>query len=208
MFQAIATTLVVLTTFLSYSNGALVNLDSTNFHSIVDGHTNVFVNFYAPWYVTTFLQYYSPHFVYLVRCGHCKALAPHYALLGDTYLEEDDIIIAHIDATENPDITREFLVSGFPTILFFPKGSNNPFPYEEDKTLEAMTEWINNRLGVERYVPLPQSHALDLDKTNFASFLNDGSQDAVVLFYSRGICPSGNCMVTPLCWILYSLMNL
>jgi hypothetical protein len=54
---------------------------------------------------------------------------------------------------------------------------------------------MNNKLGVERYVPLPRSAAVDLDKKNFADFINDNPHGAVVLFYSRGDCPSGNCMV-------------
>jgi thiol-disulfide isomerase/thioredoxin len=161
------------------------------------------VNFYAPWSCLSTPVFpslslhslhpsLSPH-----RCGHCKALAPHYSLLGDTYLEEDDIVIAHIDGPENPEIMREFLVNGFPTILFFPKGNNNPFPYEQDKSIEAMTAWINERLGVERHVPLPQSSVVELDKNNFGSFVEENPHGAVVLFYSRGVCPNGNCLVCP-----------
>jgi protein disulfide-isomerase A6 len=132
----------------------------------------------------------------LSRCGYCKALAPQYHLLAETYGEEDDILLAEVNGPENPALASEFLVSGFPTILFFPKGSNHPTPYTDDKTLEAMTQWMNDKLGVERFVPLPKSAALDLDKNNFAEFINDNPHGAVVLFYSRGECPSGNCMVS------------
>jgi thiol-disulfide isomerase/thioredoxin len=131
------------------------------------------------------------------RCGHCKALAPHYGLLGDTYLEEDDVIIAHLDGSESPELMREFGVNGFPTVLFFPKGSDYPIQYDQDKTIEGMTAWLNERLGVERHVPLPQSSVVDLDKTNFESFLKENPHGAVILFYSRGVCPSGNCLVCP-----------
>jgi hypothetical protein len=42
LFTAVASLMAVL-------HAAVVELDPSNFHSVVDGSTNVFVNFYAPW---------------------------------------------------------------------------------------------------------------------------------------------------------------
>jgi hypothetical protein len=49
MFSKMLATMVL--GFFSVSYGAVIELDYTNFHTVVDGHTNVLVNFYAPWYV-------------------------------------------------------------------------------------------------------------------------------------------------------------
>lgn len=59
-----------------------------------------------------------------------------------------------------------------------------------------MIQWINDRLGLDRKFPLPQSSVKELDKRTFANFVNDRSTASVVLFYSRGECPVGNCMVS------------
>ena len=132
----------------------------------------------------------------MYRCAYCKALAPQYHLLAETYGEDDDIIFAEVNGPDNPALSSEYLVSGFPTILFFPKGSNHPTQYNDEKNLESMSRWMNNKLGVDRAVPLPKSAAKDLDKNNFSGFINDNPHGAVVLFYSRGECPTGNCMVS------------
>ena len=45
----------------------VVDLTPSNFDSVVDGSKHVFVEFFAPW------------------CGHCKALAPEYEKVGETF---------------------------------------------------------------------------------------------------------------------------
>mmetsp|Transcript_13209 Transcript_13209/g.13687 ORF Transcript_13209/g.13687 Transcript_13209/m.13687 type:complete len:387 (-) Transcript_13209:268-1428(-) len=172
MFQSI----YLLLFLISYIYGGVVYLNDDNFHSIVNGNTNVMVNFYAPW------------------CQHCHVVAPHYRLLGDTFQEGDDIIIAEIDSPSNPKISAQYIVKTYPTILFFPKGTNDPIFYDNDKSIQPMTDFINNRLGLDRKFPLPQSSVVDLDKRNFANFINDRSTASVVLVFSRGDCPVGNCM--------------
>ena len=55
--------------------------------------------------------------------GHCKNLAPEWAIAGDTFDTSDGIIIAAVDATESSELAERFEVKGYPTIKYFAKGS-------------------------------------------------------------------------------------
>ena len=55
-------------------------------------------------------------------CGHCKQLAPIWEELGDHFKDDDDVIIAKMDSTKNE--IEEVQIQGFPTLKFFPKGSD------------------------------------------------------------------------------------
>lgn len=121
-------------------------------------------------------------------------MAPDYNMVALTFQPEDDILIAEVDGTEESELSQLYLISGYPTILYFPKGSNNPIVYDNEKTADAMTSWINDRLGLKKKLPLPMSSVVDLDYSNFYDFAYDKHKGVVVLFYGPG-CPGGGCNV-------------
>ena len=47
------------------------------------------------------------------RCGHCKALAPHYDEAA-TALKEKDIKIAKVDCVDQPELCQLHGVQGYP----------------------------------------------------------------------------------------------
>ena len=71
-----------------YTGGCYNTLPIIKFHQvppvpqhllqIVNGDKNVFVEFFAPW------------------CGHCKALAPEYEVVADSYTRENNVVIAKV----------------------------------------------------------------------------------------------------------------
>jgi protein disulfide isomerase family A protein 3 len=96
-----------------------------NFDEIVnDNSKDVLIEFYAPW------------------CGHCKSLAPKYDELAKTLKNENSIVIAKMDATEN-DVPSQYEVRGFPTIYFAPKnGKNNPKKYEGGREVADFIKYL------------------------------------------------------------------
>ena len=111
--------------------GNVIEVVGKNFNQVVmDDSKNVLIEFYAPW------------------CGHCKSLIPVYNELGAFYKDNNDIVIAKLDATNN-DIGRPdlFEVAGFPTIYFKKAGaSNEVMKYEEGRDLDSFKSFLSSNV--------------------------------------------------------------
>jgi len=92
---------------------------------VLDPKTNVLLEFYAPW------------------CGHCKKLSPIYDELGLSYKNQNDVVIAKMDATTN-DPPKGHNIQGFPTIKFFPTNNKAGVLYEGDRSLESLKKFIDD----------------------------------------------------------------
>lgn len=89
---------------------------------------NVLIEFYAQW------------------CGHCKKLEPIYKQLSLKFADNENLVIAKIDATAN-DYPESYDVSGFPTIYFVRRNDkNNPSLYTGDRSLEDLIKFVNAML--------------------------------------------------------------
>lgn len=113
-------------------------LVASNFEKIVmDNTKDVLVEFYAPW------------------CGHCKQLAPIYDELGEKFKDNEDIVIAKIDATANE--LENTKISSFPTITFYPKDKSKVVEYTGERTLEGLTKFIESGGEYGKAAPEPTS---------------------------------------------------
>lgn len=75
-------------------------------------------------------------------CGHCKQLAPTWDKLGEAFKDHPDIIIAKMDATANE--LEDVKVQSFPTIKYFPKGSNEVVDYSGERTLDEFKKFLES----------------------------------------------------------------
>mmetsp|Transcript_420 Transcript_420/g.553 ORF Transcript_420/g.553 Transcript_420/m.553 type:complete len:358 (-) Transcript_420:436-1509(-) len=164
--NSIAVALLLFVGALALAKGAVVDLTPKNFDKIVDGSMNVMVEFYAPW------------------CGHCKNLAPEYEIVGNTFMEGDDVIIAKVDADAHKDLGGKFGVRGFPTIKWFPKGATEPEDFDGSRSADGIIQWINERTGLRRKVKAAPSAVIDLTADNFNAIVFDNTKDVFVEFYA------------------------
>jgi protein disulfide-isomerase A1 len=96
-----------------------------NFDQVARDKTKtVLVEFYAPW------------------CGHCKQLAPIYDQLGANFKEKTEFVVAKMDSTLNE--LEDIKIQSFPTIKLFPKDSDQVIDYNGDRTLDALTKFLES----------------------------------------------------------------
>ncbi len=102
----------------------VISVDERTFDKVVIlNKRDVFVKFYAPW------------------CGHCKALEPKYEELATKLANNEDLVLAEIDATMNN--ISGVNISGYPTLLFYPAGKKgSPIHYDGDHEVGAMEFFI------------------------------------------------------------------
>mmetsp|Transcript_12112 Transcript_12112/g.15131 ORF Transcript_12112/g.15131 Transcript_12112/m.15131 type:complete len:359 (-) Transcript_12112:35-1111(-) len=110
----------------------VTKLTSSNFDEIALGGKNVLVEFYAPW------------------CGHCKQLAPTYEQVAGAFEQEDSVVIAKVDATEEGDLASKYGVSGYPTLKYFPAGKKDAVDYKGGRSLKNFVDYINDQAGTRR----------------------------------------------------------
>jgi len=95
-----------------------------SFEDVVLGSgRNVLFKIYAPW------------------CGHCKAMAPAFKELADKLEEDEEIIVAKMDGTENEIMDDRFDVRGYPA-LFFMNSEGKVESYNGGRTLDDMLKYI------------------------------------------------------------------
>jgi len=105
-------------------------LVSSNFDEVVfNKDKDVLVEFYAPW------------------CGHCKQLAPIFDQLGEKFKDNDEILIAKMDATANE--LEHTKIQSFPTLKLYKKETNEVVDYNGARTLEALSDYLEGKSAVE-----------------------------------------------------------
>jgi len=102
-------------------------IDSIVLDTTKDDH----VEFYAPW------------------CGHCKKLTPTWEKLASVF-KNDDVVVANLDADAHKDVGGKYGVSGFPTIIYFPKDNKKGDKYEGGRELPDLVKFLNEKTGSHR----------------------------------------------------------
>ena len=112
---------------LPRENGVVVLTDAT-FDTAILQSKYVLVKFYAPW------------------CAHCKRLQPEYASAAEALSSQDPpIVLAKLDSTQNSKKTKQYKVTGYPTMKLFVNGK--PIDYTGGRKMDDIVSWVQRKTG-------------------------------------------------------------
>lgn len=117
-------------------------------------------------------------------CGHCKALAPEYDVVGSTFQPSDPVVVAKVDADAHRSLGSRFGVTGFPTLKWFPKASTTSEDYSGGRTADDIVSFINSKTGLSRRVKKAPTAVTQLTASNFDAIVMDETKDVLVEFYA------------------------
>lgn len=119
----------------------VVKLNKDNFEKEVASGV-AFVKFFAPW------------------CGHCKRLAPTWEELAGKYKDNKDVMIGHVDCTENDNENKAICdgngVNGFPTLNIFKDGVKVE-EYNGKRDLDALAGFVEKHTAAAEAVEAPEA---------------------------------------------------
>lgn len=122
-------------------HGEVLALTPETFPSVVaDG--DVFIKFFAPWWVIPFSQKILVSVdgaAYLARCGHCKKLAPTWVKLAKEL--QRSVTVAEVNCEDYKSLCSKEGVTGFPVLFFYP-ASGKKTEYTGNRKFEALKDWI------------------------------------------------------------------
>ncbi|GJP46373.1 hypothetical protein CLOM_g5667 [Closterium sp. NIES-68] len=144
----------------------VVELTPDNFGDHVGREKAVFIKYYAPW------------------CGHCKKLAPDYEKFASAFRKTSTVVIAKVNCDAHKELCSEYRVRGYPTLKWFPAGTDLPDDYDGRREAADMVNWVNDKLGTSVRVPVSTSHVVALSPATFDSIALDPTKHVLVEFYA------------------------
>eukprot|EP00834_Sanchytrium_tribonematis_P007972 NODE_821_length_3684_cov_1.089261.p2 type:complete len:349 gc:universal NODE_821_length_3684_cov_1.089261:2281-3327(+) len=114
------------------SKSYVLDLTDSSFSKHVDGSKDVLVEFYAPW------------------CGHCKKLAPEYEKVGLAFANEENCVVAKVNAEAETNVASKYDIKGFPTLKFFPKGGKKELEFDGKRDEAGIIKYLNEKCGTSR----------------------------------------------------------
>lgn len=145
-------------------SGKVIELNESNFDSIISTSDYVFVDFYAPW------------------CGHCQRLSPQLdtaaAILAES---KQPVVIAKVDADKFRHLGDKYEINGFPTLMLFTRGV--PVDYHGPRKADLIVRFLKKSAA-------PDVAVLDSDSaignfvlsadTYFPAFIGFGMNESAI----------------------------
>ena len=78
-------------------------------------------------------------------------MAPTYEKVAQAFANEENCIVANLDATAQADIAQRYDIGGYPTLKMFPAGDDKkPVEYDGGRAMESFVAYLNQKCGTKR----------------------------------------------------------
>ena len=128
-----------------HANGVhALELEESRFPNWIQEHEFTFVNFYAPW------------------CIWCQRLEPVWEAFAEeaqNIPEIQDISIVKVDCVASRNLCMEQRVQAFPTLRMFKGKDVQPPDYRNDRTVEALVDYLKTKMSIENHIATLPDHA-------------------------------------------------
>lgn len=95
----------------------------------------------------------------------------------------DQVLLAKVNGEEHHSLLQRFQITGFPWLLWFPKGSSTPQNFDAGRDANSILQFVERRAGIR--VPYKSAFNLkDASRDEFDAFINDKSSSGFVMFYA------------------------
>ncbi|KAG0475705.1 hypothetical protein HPP92_015391 [Vanilla planifolia] len=148
-----------------HGNG-VVTLTQANFEKEVGRDRYALVEFFTPW------------------CGRCKKLASEYEKLGSAFKRTKSVLISKVDCEDQKTLCKKYGIQGYPTILWFPKGSLESKEYKGPWDVDDLVEFIKEEGDSDINLATNPSFVVPLTPENFDQIVFDKMKDVLLVFYA------------------------
>jgi len=121
--------------FVAKPHSDVTVLTPSSFDTYMNKNVGMLAEFYAPW------------------CGHCKKLAPIYEKVATTFVNEEAVVIANVDADAHKSLGSKFGVTGFPTLKWIPADCHDADcaeDYSGAREGENLVDFVNGKMATKR----------------------------------------------------------
>ena len=105
-----------------------VEITEANAAAVIGGPRNALVKFVFP------------------ECVYCQKMAPDFAAAANS---DPSALYGSVDCSEHYNICNQFKVTGFPTVLFFRRGSKAGVEYQGDRSASSFKNFVKLQLNSE-----------------------------------------------------------
>ncbi|XP_038725268.1 protein disulfide-isomerase 5-2-like [Tripterygium wilfordii] len=145
-------------------DGKVLELDDSNFDSVISSFDFVFVDFYAPW------------------CGHCKRLSPELDAAAPILAGlKQPVVIAKVNADKFTRLASTYDIDGFPTLKIFMHGI--PVDYYGPRKADLLVRYLKKFIAADVAILGSDSAIIDFVEeagTYFPIYIGFGLNETLI----------------------------
>ena len=126
--------------------------------------------------------------VYILTYTRCQRLEPVWEAFAEKVIQDQiPVSIIKVDCVENGELCQKYKIQAFPMLRLFRNSEAQPPDYRSDRTLEALTTFLHERIGEDKQVDamLPHEKEAHIERKIYSRTDHPGCLLAGILLVNR-----------------------